>query len=78
MSFPHTVRRARRPGAAAALLVAALISASPASAQPAARGAAYDLPAQPLGEALLALGRQAGLEISFLKGREINPGEQLR
>jgi hypothetical protein len=64
MLFPHFNRRARRSGASAALLIAALITASPAPAQSTAP-VAYDLPAQPLGDALLALGRQAGLEISF-------------
>ncbi|WZB72122.1 STN domain-containing protein [Achromobacter xylosoxidans] len=42
-----------------------LALAAPVYAQPAARPATYNLPSQPLGDALLALGRQAGLEISF-------------
>ena len=49
----------------AALLGAVLALAAPVYAQPAARPATYNLPSLPLGDALLALGRQAGLEISF-------------
>ena len=64
MSLHPIDRRARRAGATAALLVASLITISPAAAQPAVP-TAYNLPAQPLGDALLALGRQASLEISF-------------
>lgn len=64
MSLHPIDRRARRAGATAALLIASLITISPAAAQPAAL-TAYNLPAQPLGDALLALGRQASLEISF-------------
>ncbi|AXA74625.1 TonB-dependent receptor [Achromobacter insolitus] len=64
MSLHPIDRRARRAGATAALLIASLITITPAAAQPAAP-TAYNLPAQPLGDALLALGRQASLEISF-------------
>ena len=54
-----------RRRAGTALLGAVLALAAPVYAQPAARPATYNLPSQPLGDALLALGRQAGLEISF-------------
>ncbi len=51
-------------GVSAAILCAALGWNSPTAAQPPAP-VSYDLPAQPLSDALLALGRQSGLEISF-------------
>ena len=54
-----------RRRAGTALLGAVLALAAPVYAQPAARPATYNLPSLPLGDALLALGRQAGLEISF-------------
>jgi hypothetical protein len=63
MPFPSTA--AGRRGASAALLCATLAVGAAAMAQPAARPQSYDLPAQPLSDALLALGRQSGLEISF-------------
>ncbi len=65
MAFLFDGNPRRLAGASAALFCAALALAAPVAAQPPARAATYDLPAQPLGEALLALGRQAGLEISF-------------
>lgn len=51
----------------AALLCALLAGMAPAApqAQPQTHPASYDIPAQPLGAALLELGRQSGLEISF-------------
>jgi len=65
MAFPSDGGARRLAGASAAILCAALALAAPVAAQPPARATSYDLPAQPLGDALLALGRQAGLEISF-------------
>ncbi len=65
MPLPSTAAAARRRRASAALLCAALAAGVPAMAQPSARPLSYDLPAQPLSDALLALGRQSGLEISF-------------
>lgn len=63
MPFPLDGRR--RSGVPAALLCLMLAIAAPVGAQPPARTQTYDMPAQPLGNALLALGRQSGLEISF-------------
>lgn len=63
MPFPLDGRR--RSGVPAALLCLMLAIAAPVGAQPPARTQTYDMPAQSLGNALLALGRQSGLEISF-------------
>ncbi|MNX52191.1 Ferripyoverdine receptor precursor [compost metagenome] len=65
MPSPSTAGLTRRRGASAAILCAALSWGAPTAAQQAAQPVSYDLPAQPLSDALLALGRQSGLEISF-------------
>ncbi|WP_427992578.1 secretin and TonB N-terminal domain-containing protein [Achromobacter sp.] len=65
MPIPLKRRPRRRPDVSIALFCAALALAAPVLAAPTARASLYDLPAQPLGDALLALGRQSGREISF-------------
>ncbi|MGE8590273.1 MAG: hypothetical protein ACN6OD_12905, partial [Alcaligenes sp.] len=52
--------------AAAATLSMALTLAHPALAQTHATPVTFDIPAQALGSALLALGQQANLEVSFV------------
>ncbi|MGD7366506.1 secretin and TonB N-terminal domain-containing protein, partial [Ralstonia pseudosolanacearum] len=54
-----------RANASAAIFSATLAVAAPAQAQSPDRTFAYDIPAQPLGDALLELGRLSGLQISF-------------
>ena len=56
----------RRLPVAAIAFCAALALAHPALAQTRATPVAFDIPAQPLGTALLALGQQANLEVSFV------------
>lgn len=56
----------RRLRAAAIALSATLTLANPALGQTRATPVAFDIPAQPLGSALLALGQQANLEVSFV------------
>ena len=63
--MPFPLDRKRRPSASAALLCVMLAITAPVAAQPPARTIAYDIPSQALGDALLTLGRQSGLEISF-------------
>ncbi|PTN41107.1 hypothetical protein DAI43_38175, partial [Achromobacter xylosoxidans] len=54
-----------RANASAAIFCATLAMAAPALAQSPNRTFDYDIPAQPLGDALLELGRLSGLQISF-------------
>uniref|UniRef100_UPI0022840C31 STN domain-containing protein n=1 Tax=Escherichia coli TaxID=562 RepID=UPI0022840C31 len=54
-----------RPNASIAIFCATLATIAPALAQSPDRTFAYDIPAQPLSDALLALSRQSGLQISF-------------
>ncbi|WP_241132492.1 TonB-dependent receptor plug domain-containing protein [Achromobacter insuavis] len=65
MLFSFTPSSRRRYGAWATAVCTALTWAAPSAAQRAPLAHVYDIPAQALGDALLALGRQAGLEISF-------------
>ncbi|CUJ97884.1 Outer membrane receptor for ferric coprogen and ferric-rhodotorulic acid [Achromobacter sp. 2789STDY5608615] len=65
MPIPLERRPRRRSDVSAALFCTVLALAAPALATPTARANLYDLPAQPLSDALLALGLQSGLEISF-------------
>ena len=59
-------RRLPTRAAAAASLSMALTLAHPALAQTRATAVTFDIPAQAMGSALLALGQQANLEVSFV------------
>lgn len=63
--MPRSFNGRFRPSASIAIFCAMLATTAPTLAQSPDRTFAYDIPAQPLGDALLALGRQSGLQISF-------------
>lgn len=68
MQFFNDPRRKRGPGKPAALVLACALTFASVCAQAqagAAQAVAIDLPAQPLDQALLALGRQTNLQIGF-------------
>ncbi|OZI53521.1 TonB-dependent receptor [Bordetella genomosp. 5] len=61
-----TIARSARGAAQAVLALSLALAFHPgAQAQTPANGVTLDLPAQPLGSALLSLGEQAGIELSF-------------
>ena len=55
--MPRSFNGRFRPTASIAIFCAMLATTGPALAQSPGRTFAYDIPAQPLGDALLALGR---------------------
>ncbi len=66
MSSRPSLRRLPAGAAALATLSLVLTLANPALAQTRATPVTFDIPAQALGSALLALGQQANLEVSFV------------